>query len=66
MTVGPTRLAMEQINMVAEDKEEGEYPAFSVITWKKKAPISRRMLKEGEELEVGLLEQNVDSLGFDT
>ena len=54
----------EQINLGTEDKEERRRLTFSAVAWKKKAPISRRMLKEGEVLEEGPLKHDVDSLEF--
>ena len=63
-TLRPMRLTVEQINLRTEDKEERKRLAFNAMAWKKKAPISRRMLKEGEVLEEGPLKHNVDSLEF--
>ena len=52
-------MTIDQIETKAVDVEEKETLIVNAMAWKKKASISKRMLKEGETLAEGLLKDNV-------
>lgn len=60
----PTRITAEQIEAKTSDQEARRKMACDALAWKKKAPISKRMLKGGEKLEEGPLKKNIDSMEF--
>lgn len=63
-TTHPGRITAEQIEAKSQDAEERRKMACAALSWKKKAPIGKRMLKEGEELKEGPLKDNVEAMEF--
>ena len=60
----PMRLTSDQIEARTTDPEERKRLACHALAWKKKAPMGKRMLKEGDNLEEGPLKQNVEAMEF--
>ena len=63
-TAIPMRMTSDQIEAKTTDPEERRRLACNALAWKKKAPMGKRMLKEGVNLEDGPLKQNVEAMEF--